>query len=75
MSTQDLRGMAQEELAAKLVELQESLLNMEIQHESQQLSNPVQLRFVRKDIARIQTVMNEQARAKAKAPEAKGDTK
>jgi large subunit ribosomal protein L29 len=55
----DLRGLNRAELAAKVVELKEELFTLRFQHQTGQLESHGRLREVRKDIARIYTVIQE----------------
>jgi large subunit ribosomal protein L29 len=48
-----------EDLAEKLAEAKEELFNLRFQNATGQLDNTARLRAVRKDIARIYTVMRE----------------
>jgi large subunit ribosomal protein L29 len=55
----ELRAVSAEDLAAKLAEAKEELFNLRFQNATGQLDNTSRLRAVRKDIARIYTVMRE----------------
>ena len=55
----DLRGVEDDELAAKLREAKEELFNLRFQAATGQLESHGRLRAVRKDIARIYTIMRE----------------
>ena len=55
----ELRGLTRAELNAKVVELKEELFNLRFQHATGQLESHGRLRAVRKDIARIYTVLQE----------------
>ena len=57
----DLRTLAPEELNAKLVEAKKELFNLRFQNATNQLDNTGRIKEVRKDSARIQTVMTETA--------------
>jgi large subunit ribosomal protein L29 len=57
--TTDLRGLANDELVAKLREAKEELFNLRFQAATGQLESHGRLRSVRKDIARLYTVMRE----------------
>jgi large subunit ribosomal protein L29 len=58
-TTGELRNLADEELAAKLRESKEELFNLRFQAATGQLESHGRLRAVRKDIARIYTIMRE----------------
>ncbi|HSN12816.1 MAG TPA: 50S ribosomal protein L29 [Propionibacteriaceae bacterium] len=55
----ELRGLSRAELDAKVVELKEELFTLRFQHQTGQLESHGRLREVRKDIARIYTVIQE----------------
>jgi len=55
----ELRDLAEDELIARLTEAKAELLNLRFQYATGQLENHGRLRAVRKDIARIYTVMRE----------------
>ncbi len=55
----DLRGVSDEELVGKLREAKEELFNLRFQAATGQLESHGRLRAVRKDIARIYTIMRE----------------
>ena len=55
--TEELRNMSAEELNAKLKELKEELFNLRFQHAINQLDNPHKMTEVKKDIARVLTVL------------------
>jgi ribosomal protein L29 len=55
----DLRGVSRAELNAKVIELKEELFTLRFQHQTGQLESHGRLREVRKDIARIYTVIQE----------------
>ena len=57
--TVDLRKIADDELTSRLVELKEELFNLRFQSATGQLENHGRLRAVRREIARIYTVLRE----------------
>jgi large subunit ribosomal protein L29 len=59
----DFRGKTPDELKDKTLELKKELFNLRFQVATGELSNNSRFRAVRRDIARIQTVMNEPADA------------
>lgn len=63
MKAADLRDLTVEELEAKLKEVGEELFNLGFQHSRQQLDNTARLGQVRKDLARIKTILNAKAGA------------
>ena len=57
--TEELRNMNAEELNAKLKELKEELFNLRFQNAINQLENPHRIDDVKKDIARVMTILHE----------------
>ena len=57
--TEDLRKLSVEELNAKLKELKEELFNLRFQHAINQLDNPQRMVEVKRNIARVMTVLSE----------------
>jgi len=55
----EVRELTDEELDRKLAELKEELFNLRFQLATGQLDNPMRVKAVRKDIARIHTVKRE----------------
>ena len=60
MKAIDVRKMSAAELENKLVELKKDLFNLRLQHATNQLENPVRIAEVKKDIARVKTIIREQ---------------
>ncbi|HHX01094.1 MAG TPA: 50S ribosomal protein L29 [Firmicutes bacterium] len=67
MKAKELRNLSSEELDKKLAELKEELFNLRFQLATGQLENPMRVRAVRKDIARVKTVMTERIRQEQRA--------
>ena len=59
MKANDVRKMTPEELNAKLVELKKDLFNLRFQNATKQIENPLKIVEVRRDIARVQTILRE----------------
>ena len=59
MKANEIRNMSAAELDAKLVELKKNLFMLRMQHATNQLDNPLQIALVKKDIARIKTIIRE----------------
>jgi len=51
--------MSSDELNNKLVDLKKDLFNLRMQHATNQLENPIRISDVRKDIARVMTILRE----------------
>jgi large subunit ribosomal protein L29 len=59
MKASELRDMSVEELKGKESELRRELFNLRFQQSTGEIENPLRIRTVRRDIARVLTVMNE----------------
>ena len=57
MKAAKLRKMSAAELSKKLADLKEELFNLRFQHAINQLDNPMRIEAVKKDIARVKTIM------------------
>ena len=55
----EIRGLSVEDLNKKLNDLKKDLFVLRMQHATNQLDNPLQLAAVKKDIARIKTIIRE----------------
>ena len=76
VKAQDLRAKTPDELQSQLISLKKEAYNLRFQGASGQLENPARMRVVRREIARVKTIMAEPALdgvtlSKAKAPKAK----
>lgn len=58
MKVKEIRDMSEEQIKAKIGEWEEEIFNLRFQAKMGQLSNALQLRYVRRDIARAKTVLN-----------------
>ena len=63
METKDLRGKTAEELNEELLKLRREQFNLRMQHGTQQLTNTAQLGHVRRDIARVRTLLRQRTSA------------
>ena len=59
MKVKELRAMSVADLKAKVTELKKDLFMLRMQHATNQLDNPMQIAAVKKDIARIKTIIRE----------------
>ena len=59
MKANEIRQLTVEELNTKLVELKKDLFMLRMQHATNHLDNPVKISAVRRDIARVKTVIRE----------------
>ena len=57
----DIRALSVEKLEEKLQDLKKDLFMLRMQHATNQLDNPMQIAAVKKDIARIKTIIREKA--------------
>jgi large subunit ribosomal protein L29 len=61
MKSAELRGKSAAELKKLLVELHREHLNLRVQRATGQLAQPARFKSLRRDVARIKTILNEQA--------------
>ncbi len=66
MKASEIRKMSEAELNEKLVSLKKDLFFLRMQHATNQLDNPVKIADVKRDIARVKTIIREQQTAAAK---------
>lgn len=59
MKPLEIRELTLNELQLKLKELSKELLNVKFQHASNQLDNPMKVPHLKKDIARVKTIIKE----------------
>ena len=59
MDLNKIREMTDAELSAELEKMQKQLFNLRFQHVTGQLDNPVQMREVKRNIARVKTIIRE----------------
>ena len=59
MKASEVRGWTTEELNSKLEELKKDLFFLRMQHATNQLDNPVKIAEVKRNIARVKTVLRE----------------
>jgi large subunit ribosomal protein L29 len=64
---QTMVDMSAEELAAHLNDLREELFNLRFKNTMRQLDNPIKIRSVRRQVARAETLLRQQALAKETA--------
>jgi len=70
MKPADIRKMTVEEIHAKLADSREELMKLRFQQVTGQLTDTNRLGALRRDIARLETILNELARAAVKEGEA-----
>ncbi|MDO4174148.1 MAG: 50S ribosomal protein L29 [Eubacteriales bacterium] len=59
MKAKEIRELSVEELEVKLTELKKDLFNLRLQHATNQLDNPTRIAEVKRDIARVNTILRE----------------
>ena len=59
MKVKEIRELSEAELEKKIAELRQEMFNLRFQLAVNQLDNPMRIKAVKKDIARIMTVLNE----------------
>ncbi len=62
MKADEIRDLGADDIRARLAELEEERFRLRFRGATEPLSNPLRLRFIRRDIARLQTVLAEKAR-------------
>jgi large subunit ribosomal protein L29 len=60
MKASELRELHPEEKQLKIKDLKEELFNLRFQHETGQLENPQKIKQIKRDIARVYTVLSEE---------------
>jgi large subunit ribosomal protein L29 len=65
MELKKMRNMTEVELNAELSKMKKELFNLRFQHATGQLENPVKMRELKKDIARVKTIIREKELANA----------
>ena len=65
MKAEDIRGLADNELTARIAELEEERFRLKFRSASEALEEPLRLRSIRRDIARLKTVQRERQLANA----------
>ena len=61
MKVRELRELSRDELVTKEKELKDQIFKLRFQHALGQLENSMKLKNIKKDIARIQTLLNEKS--------------
>ena len=72
MLAEEIREMAADDIRSRIAELEEERFRLRFRSATQSLEDPLRLRAVRRDIARLKTVLRE--RELAEAPKAKAKT-
>lgn len=61
MKVETLRDLTREEVIQKKTEIEEELFNLRLKKKTKQAQNPVRVRYLRRDMARILTILREDA--------------
>jgi large subunit ribosomal protein L29 len=67
MKANEIRELSLAEIRTRLAELEEERFRLRFRGATEALSNPLRLRSIRRDIARLQTVLNEKSSATVEA--------
>ncbi len=67
MELKKMREMTEIELTGELEKMKKELFNLRFQHVTGQLENPVKMREVKRDIARVKTIIREKELEKVQA--------
>ena len=59
MKAKEIRGLSATELEKTLMDLKKDLFNLRMQHATNHLDNPTRISAVRRDIARVKTVIRQ----------------
>ena len=65
MKTKEIRELGTEELAVRRRELKQETFNLRVQQQSGQLEKPSRLREIRREVARVETILSERRPARA----------
>ena len=65
MKAKELKNLSVEELTKKLDDLKKDLFMLRMQHATNQLDNPMKIAAVKKDIARVKTIIREKEQEEA----------
>ncbi len=66
MKAFELRNKTRDELFSQLNGLYKELFNLRMRHASQEIPNPLKIRLIKRDIARIRTILREDELGKTK---------
>lgn len=69
MNVKELRELSIEELQQKRADCREDLFRLRMRKAVAQLENPIRLRQLKRDIARIETILGERERDRSQGPE------
>jgi large subunit ribosomal protein L29 len=70
MKTEEIRKLSVEEMQVKLADMREELMKLRFQQVTGQLTDTSHMRLLRRDIARVETLLNERSRTAVQEGEA-----
>ena len=73
MRADEIRELTADDIKARVAELEEERFRLRFRSATEPLENPLRLRTIRKDIARLKTILGERARGQSE-PQAKPAT-
>jgi large subunit ribosomal protein L29 len=59
LSKAELKELTKDEVSVKLRDNEDALLNLRFQHTLQQLENPIRLRYLKREVAQLKTLLHE----------------
>jgi large subunit ribosomal protein L29 len=74
MKARDFRDMTKEEVLVRKEELEKEVFNLKIRQATKQVENPLKIRIIRRELARIRTILHEDEMGTGKLA-TKGETK
>ncbi len=60
MKAEEVRGLSEKEREEKIIDINQEIFNLRLQLATGKIENPSRIRFLRRDIARLKTIQNEQ---------------
>ncbi|MZH47221.1 MAG: 50S ribosomal protein L29 [Nitrospinae bacterium] len=63
MKAEEVRNLSEKEREEKIVDINQEIFNLRLQLATGKIENPSRIRFLRRDIARLKTIQNEQRTA------------
>ena len=63
MKAEEVRNLSEKEREEKIVDINQEIFNLRLQLATGKIENPSRIRFLRRDIARLKTIQNEQRAA------------
>lgn len=74
MKSREIRDMTKDEILSKKAELEKEIFNLKIRQRYKQVDNPLRIRILRRELARITTILHEDDR-KIRPLTVRGETK